>query len=134
MMRARVNSPTFSVREGRIHYALGALKGVGLTLRGGEILGIGGVAGNGQEDLLAALSGEAPTPPGTVALVEGPNGVGKSTLLNVAAGLLQPSRGTVESFGTPLEGLNRRAGYMFQTESLMPWRSAWRSGSMRSGS
>ncbi|MBC9247782.1 ABC transporter ATP-binding protein [Paracoccus sp. 11-3] len=35
-----------------------ALKNVSLSLRAGEILGIGGVAGNGQEELLAALSGE----------------------------------------------------------------------------
>ncbi len=34
------------------------LKNVDLQLRGGEILGIAGVAGNGQEDLLQALSGE----------------------------------------------------------------------------
>jgi len=27
-------------------------------------------------------------------------------------------------FGTPLAGLNRRAGYMFQADSLMPWRTA----------
>src|SRR5204862_464346 len=27
-------------------------------------------------------------------------------------------------FGTPLAGINRRAGYMFQTDSLMPWRTA----------
>jgi NitT/TauT family transport system ATP-binding protein len=27
-------------------------------------------------------------------------------------------------FGEPLSGINRRAGYMFQTEALMPWRSA----------
>ena len=56
--------------------------------------------------------------------VVGPTGCGKSTLLNVAAGLLAPSSGSVHAFGTPLEGINRRAGYMFQTESLMPWRSA----------
>jgi NitT/TauT family transport system ATP-binding protein len=56
--------------------------------------------------------------------VVGPTGCGKSTLLNVAAGLLQPSTGTVEVFGQPLSGLNARAGYMFQAESLMPWRSA----------
>ncbi len=56
--------------------------------------------------------------------VVGPTGCGKSTLLNVAAGLLAPSRGTVRVFGEPLAGLNRRAGYMFQTESLMPWRTA----------
>lgn len=56
--------------------------------------------------------------------VVGPTGCGKSTLLNVAAGLLAPSAGSVRVFGQPLVGLNRRAGYMFQTESLMPWRTA----------
>lgn len=63
--------------------------------------------------------------------VVGPTGCGKSTLLNVAAGLLAPSTGDVQVFGTPLadrgafpEGLNTRAGYMFQAESLMPWRTA----------
>jgi len=56
--------------------------------------------------------------------VVGPTGCGKSTLLNVAAGLLAPSAGSVRVFGAPLVGVNRRAGYMFQTESLMPWRTA----------
>ena len=56
--------------------------------------------------------------------VVGPTGCGKSTLLNVAAGLLMPSSGGVRVFGQPLQGLNRRAGYMFQAESLMPWRTA----------
>jgi NitT/TauT family transport system ATP-binding protein len=56
--------------------------------------------------------------------VVGPTGCGKSTLLNVAAGLLQASIGSVRVFGQPLVGINRRAGYMFQTESLMPWRTA----------
>jgi NitT/TauT family transport system ATP-binding protein len=54
----------------------------------------------------------------------GPTGCGKSTLLNVAAGLLQPSSGHVRVLGAPLSGINRRAGYMFQAESLMPWRNA----------
>ncbi len=56
--------------------------------------------------------------------VVGPTGCGKSTLLNVAAGLLQPSTGSVHVFGQPLAGINTRAGYMFQAESLMPWRTA----------
>ena len=56
--------------------------------------------------------------------VVGPTGCGKSTLLNMSAGLLQPSCGTVKIFGEPLKGLNRRAGYMFQADSLMPWMSA----------
>ena len=58
--------------------------------------------------------------------VVGPTGCGKSTLLNVAAGLLAPSRGTVQVFGQPLQAINARAGYMFQSESLMPWRTALR--------
>jgi NitT/TauT family transport system ATP-binding protein len=61
---------------------------------------------------------------GEFVAVVGPTGCGKSTLLNVAAGLLAPSAGAVQVFGTALEGINRRAGYMFQADSLMPWRTA----------
>nr|WP_216599821.1 MULTISPECIES: ABC transporter ATP-binding protein [unclassified Ruegeria] len=35
-----------------------ALKNIHMTVRKGEVLGIGGVAGNGQDELLGALSGE----------------------------------------------------------------------------
>ncbi len=56
-----------------------SLKEITLQLRAGEVLGIGGVAGNGQDELLAVLSGERRTPPGTVRFQgrdvgpEGPN-------------------------------------------------------------
>ena len=56
--------------------------------------------------------------------VVGPTGCGKSTLLNIAAGLLRASSGEIKIFGEPLVGINAKAGYMFQAESLMPWRSA----------
>ncbi len=62
--------------------------------------------------------------PGEFVSVVGPTGCGKSTLLNVAAGLLEPSAGTIRVFGEPLAGINGRAGYMFQSEALMPWRTA----------
>lgn len=58
-----------------------------------------------------------------VAIV-GPTGCGKSTLLNASAGLLKPSDGKVEIFGAPLQGLNGRAGYLFQQDALMPWKTA----------
>ena len=57
-----------------------------------------------------------------VAIV-GPTGCGKSTLLNVTAGLQVPVAGSVEVFGRPLRGLNGEAGYLFQQESLMPWKT-----------
>ncbi|CUH85799.1 ABC transporter ATP-binding protein [Thalassovita mediterranea] len=45
-----------------------ALKGISMEVRSGEILGIGGVAGNGQDELLGALSGELLTKAGTIVL------------------------------------------------------------------
>jgi ABC-type uncharacterized transport system ATPase subunit len=43
-----------------------ALKDVGFEVRQGEVLGIAGVAGNGQDELLGALSGEIRSAPGAV--------------------------------------------------------------------
>jgi NitT/TauT family transport system ATP-binding protein len=56
--------------------------------------------------------------------VVGPTGCGKSTLLNIAAGLLAASAGEVRALGEPLAGINRHAGYMFQSDALLPWLSA----------
>ena len=61
---------------------------------------------------------------GEFVAVVGPTGCGKSTLLNIGAGLMAASSGEVKVFGEKLAGINRRAGYMFQTDALMPWRSA----------
>jgi len=62
--------------------------------------------------------------PGEFVSVVGPTGCGKTTLLNVAAGLLEPSAGDIFVFGETLVGVNSRAGYLFQSDALMPWRNA----------
>ena len=45
----------------------------------------------------------------------GPSGCGKTTLLSLAAGLIAPSEGKVESQGS--------FGYMLQKDELFPWRT-----------
>jgi ABC-type uncharacterized transport system ATPase subunit len=47
------------------------LKRVGFEVRGGEILGIAGVAGNGQNELMLALSGERTAPMGHAVRIDG---------------------------------------------------------------
>ncbi|MCS0496057.1 ABC transporter ATP-binding protein [Ancylobacter sp. MQZ15Z-1] len=61
---------------------------------------------------------------GEFVAIVGPTGCGKSTLLNATAGLLRPAGGTVAIFGEPLSGLNEKAGYLFQQDALMPWKTA----------
>jgi len=61
---------------------------------------------------------------GEFVAIVGPTGCGKSTLLNVAAGLLTPAAGRVAIDGAPLDGLNRKAGYLFQQDAVMPWKTA----------
>ena len=51
-----------------------ALKNIHFELRRGEILGIGGVAGNGQDELLLALSGEITVAPDAIKLGNRPIG------------------------------------------------------------
>ena len=50
------------------------LKSVSLEVHAGEVLGVGGVAGNGQDELLAALSGEARTEPEAIEMGTTPVG------------------------------------------------------------
>src|SRR5271169_1746955 len=90
-----------------------ALTGVDVAFR----LASGGVYTAVGRATLTVADGEF------VAIV-GPTGCGKSTLLNIAAGLLVPAAGRVDVFGAPLAGLNRQAGYLFQADSLFPWKTA----------
>ena len=51
-------------------------------------------------------------------------GCGKSTFLNVAAGLLAADSGSVTIRGEVVRGVQKQAAYVFQNYSLLPWLTA----------
>jgi NitT/TauT family transport system ATP-binding protein len=60
---------------------------------------------------------------GEFCAIVGPTGSGKSTTLNLIAGLEAPTRGRVLVAGEPVKSVTRRAGYMFQTDAVFPWKN-----------
>lgn len=60
---------------------------------------------------------------GEFVAVVGPTGCGKSTTLNLVTGLATPSSGQVRVMGGPVNGIDERIGFAFQTDALFPWRS-----------
>src|SRR5213593_2850623 len=65
---ARPGEPVLEVTDLVVEDGLGVerVKGVSFTVRRGEIVGVAGVAGNGQSELLEALAGIRPAKSGQI--------------------------------------------------------------------
>ena len=55
--------------------------------------------------------------------VVGPSGCGKTTFLRIVAGLEPATAGTILLDGQPLAGPGGNRGFVFQNDSLLPWRT-----------
>lgn len=55
-------------------------------------------------------------PRGSIVAIMGPSGVGKTTILRLISGQLQPSKGSIEVNGTLISGLNRKQLYECRKE------------------
>ena len=60
-----------------------------------------------------------------VAIV-GPSGCGKSTILNMIGALVTPTSGSIEIDGRRVEGPPPNVGYVFQKDTVFPWRTVHR--------
>lgn len=60
---------------------------------------------------------------GEFCAIVGPTGCGKSTTLSLVTGLLKPTTGTVRVMGQPVDGIDPRIGFVFQSDAIFPWRN-----------
>ncbi|MFB6297975.1 MAG: ABC transporter ATP-binding protein [Salinirussus sp.] len=61
--------------------------------------------------------------PGEFVSIVGPTGCGKSTIMEIVAGLIEPTAGEVTIDGEPVTGPRDDIGVVFQEDSTFPWRT-----------
>src|SRR3954454_7925283 len=65
-------------------------------------------------------------PAGEFTALVGRSGCGKTTLLNMVAGLVDPTAGRLNVLGKAPRAARRHLGFMLARDALLPWRSAVR--------
>ena len=78
-----------------------------------ELSGVTKVFGTGRNELVALTNIDLDVAQGEIVCLVGTSGCGKTTILNLVAGLDRPSDGTVATRGRP--------ALMFQEAALFPW-------------
>jgi nitrate/nitrite transport system ATP-binding protein len=90
-----------------------------------ELRGVGKGYGRGaaRTEVLADI--DLSVARGELVAIVGYSGAGKTTLVNLMAGLAAPDRGTIRLGGEPVTGPGADRGVVFQNYSLLPWLTAY---------
>jgi ABC-type nitrate/sulfonate/bicarbonate transport system ATPase subunit len=83
--------------------------------------GVRKVFGNGKGTLVAVEDVTMSVQGNEFITIVGTSGCGKSTFLNMVAGLLEPSGGLLTIDGRPITGPGLDRGMVFQSYTLFPW-------------
>ena len=76
--------------------------------------------GRGQ-DIVAVHDVSLAIDEGELVCLLGSSGCGKTTMLNLFAGFIQPTSGSVKLRGQPITAIEPRCGVVFQSYALFPW-------------
>ena len=101
-----------------------------ITIRGVErrfqMKGSSGRGSSKATEFLALEEVNLSIPEGQFVALVGASGCGKTTLLNMVAGLIEPTKGELLVDGRIPSVPNLDIGYMFARDALLPWRTARR--------
>jgi ABC-type nitrate/sulfonate/bicarbonate transport system ATPase subunit len=78
-----------------------------------------GKKADGQIDVLSAISLDVQK--GEFVCIVGPSGCGKTTLLNLIAGFIKPTAGSILIQGSPVTGPDPKRIFVFQENGVFPW-------------
>jgi NitT/TauT family transport system ATP-binding protein len=98
-------------------------EGGGVAVSSLEILHVGKTFRTGRGAVEALRDVDLTIRPGELVSILGPSGSGKSTLARLVGGLERPTAGRILVAGRPVRGPGRERGFVFQSDSLFPWRT-----------
>ncbi len=110
-----------------LHIAMNSLRLLNLDqMENTPFLALQDVSFNYADDGTQVLDGiSLKIPQGAFLAIVGSSGIGKSTLLRVIGGLLEPTSGRILFNGRPIADGDASIGIAFQKDNLMPWRTAY---------
>lgn len=90
-----------------------------------QLQNVSKIYANSNKETIAVHDVSFTIKPGEFCCIVGPSGCGKTTLINLIAGFIKPSTGTILENGFPIKGPNEDRVVVFQNYGLFPWKTVY---------